>query len=281
MGSLLNEMDFCYQPVALRPLIDQAVAERRATLAPSVEFRNNNTGRITYLDVSVVPLADNGIHILGVSIFYNDITHSKSLEAQLKKSTTELETTNEELQSTNEELETTNEELQSTVEELETTNEELQSTNEELETMNEELQSTNEELETINNELSQRTAELNNSKAFLETILSNLRGGLVVVDREFHILNWNFQAEDLWGLRADEILGQSLLSLDIGLPVEKLKQPIRLILDGRSDSEDVVLQAVNRRGKTFQCWVTCTPFSTGGKKRQGVILMMDEKLEEK
>ncbi len=279
IGGMLHEMDFCYQPVALRPLIDQAVAERHPVLSPSVEC--SNSGPVSYLDITVVPLADNGNHILGVSLSFADITRSKNLEEQLKNSTAELETTNEELQSTNEELETTNEELQSTVEELETTNEELQSTNEELETMNEELQSTNEELETINDELTQRTAELNSSKAFLETIIGNLRGGLVVVDREFHILNWNTQAEDLWGLRAEEILGQSLLSLDIGLPVEKLKQPVRTILENRSDSLELSLQAVNRRGKTFQCRVTCTPFTTGNKERQGVVMMMDEKPDEK
>src|SRR5437667_180926 len=131
----------------------------------------------------------------------------------------ELQAANEELQSTNEELETTNEELQSTNEELETTNEELQSTNEELETMNEELQSTNEELNTINEELRERTDELNRSNAFLNSILSSLRGGVVVVDRNNNVLIWNYMAEDLWGLRAEEIKGQSLMDLDIGLPV--------------------------------------------------------------
>jgi two-component system CheB/CheR fusion protein len=280
IGGKLQDLSFCYKPIALRPLIDQAIAERRNVLVPAVEYCPTNTLPNIYLDIHVVPLTDNNNHILGVSIIFDDISRNKLLEEQLKNSTSELETTNEELQSTNEELETTNEELQSTVEELETTNEELQSTNEELETMNEELQSTNEELETINDELSQRTAELNSSKAFLETILGNLHGGLVVVDRDFHILTWSSQMEDLWGLRAEEIMGQSLLGLDIGLPVEKLKQPIRFILDGASEAEEIVLTAVNRRGKSFQCQVTFTPFSSNGKERQGAVMMMDEKLEE-
>ena len=156
-----------------------------------------------------------------------------------ERATRELETAYEELQSTNEELETTNEELQSTVEELETTNEELQSTNEELETMNEELQSTNEELETVNEELRRRSEELKRLNAFLESILASLRGGVVVVDPDFLILSWNRQAEDLWGLRSDEVRGRNLLNLDIGLPVERLKPALRACLAGEASYQEI------------------------------------------
>ena len=141
----------------------------------------------------------------------------------------------EELQSTNEELETTNEELQSTIEELETTNEELQSTNEELETMNAELQSTNEELQTINDELRIRTGELDEANDFLESLLVSQRGGLVVIDRDLRISVWNDQSAELWGLRSDEAPGQHFLNIDIGLPVEELRQPIKTILSGESE----------------------------------------------
>ena len=144
----------------------------------------------------------------------------------------ELETAYEELQSTNEELETTNEELQSTVEELETTNEELQSTNEELETMNEELQSTNEELETINDEVRQRGEDLNQANRFLESVLTSLRSGVAVVDRELRLLAWSRHAEELWGLRNDEVSGQHLLNLDIGLPLQRLRPALKACLNG-------------------------------------------------
>lgn len=125
-------------------------------------------------------------------------------------------------------METTNEELHSTNEELETTNEELQSTNEELETMNEEMQSTNEELQTINDELRQRSDELNRSNSFLHSILASLRGGVIVVDPKFTIAIWNAAAEELWGLRSDEVKGQSLFNLDIGLPVGQLRKAIQI-----------------------------------------------------
>jgi two-component system CheB/CheR fusion protein len=214
--------------------------------------------------------------MIGVAVIYTDISRTKIFEEQLKQTSMELTATNEELQATNEELETTNEELQSTVEELETTNEELQSTNEELETLNEELQSTNEELETINDELGLRTSELNIANYFLETILANLKVGVIVVDRNFHITNWNKKSEDFWGLRTDEVAGQSLLGLDFGLPVEKLKLPIRTILDSKADIQELILDAHNRRGKAIKCWVTCTTFYGPKRERQGVVLMMEE-----
>ena len=123
-----------------------------------------------------------------------------------------------------------------------------------------------------------RTSELDTSKSFLETILGNLNVGVVVVDREYHILTWNTMAEDLWGLRSGEILGVPLLGLDIGLPVENLKHPILAVLDQKSDMQVVVLKAINRRGKTILCRVTLTPFTAGTKERQGVVLVMEEEM---
>lgn len=187
-----------------------------------------------------------------------------------------METAYEEIQSTNEELETSNEELQSSVEELETTNEELQSSNEELETMNEELQATNEELETVNEELRERTEELNHSNAFLETVLSSVLTGVVVMDRNFKILTWNRVAQDMWGLQADEVRGESFFGLDIGLPIEQLKAPIRACMTDKSDGQEVVLQATNRRGKAIKCRVACAPFRGPDGEGQGVIVLMKE-----
>src|SRR5262249_32716904 len=161
----------------------------------------------------------------------------------------------EELQSTVEELETTNEELQSTNEELETTNEELQSTNEELETMNEELQSSNEELETMNDELRHRTLELNDMNSFLETILTTIGLAVAVVDREQHVQVWNDQARDLWGLTPEEAENRHFLGLDFGLAVERLKPELRRTLTGQSEREELIVDAVNRRGKAFRCHV--------------------------
>jgi PAS domain-containing protein len=49
-----------------------------------------------------------------------------------------------------------------------------------------------------------------------ESILTSLRSGVVMVDRQMNVLVWNRQAADLRGRRDDEVKGQSLLSLDSG-----------------------------------------------------------------
>ena len=223
-----------------------------------------------------MPLMDGSGAVMGAAISFADISAAKRLQRELEHANQELETAYEELQSTNEELETTNEELQSTVEELETTNEELQSTNEELETMNEELQSTNEELQTINEELRQRSDELNTVNAFLESILTSLRGGVAVVDAERKVLVWNDKADELWGLRADEAIGRNLLGLDIGLPVERLKQPMRECLNGTLQFIELQVDATNRRGRTIRCRVTCSPLLGPHRDIRGVIVMMED-----
>ena len=275
VGRPFYELELSYRPVELRARIEQVYAELRAQHLTNIE-RTLPDGRTQSLDVHLVPLIDTDGASLGISIAFHDVTHHRRLQTELEKGHQELETAYEELQSTNEELETTNEELQSTVEELETTNEELQSTNEELETMNEELQSGNEELQTINDELHERTDEVNRSKAFLESILFSLHTAVVVVDPNFHILMWNAEANELWGLREDEVQGRSLLNLDIGLPVEQLRPPVRAVLSGKSAFQEVMLQATNRRGKAIQCRVTCTPLKGAERDTQGVILLMEE-----
>ena len=274
LGRPFHSLNLAYRPMELRSRIEQVYAGHQAQQLTNIE-RALPEGQVQYLDIHLVPLLDMDGSPLGMSITFHDMTHHGQLQAELEKSRQELETAYEELQSANEELETTNEELQSTVEELETTNEELQSTNEELETMNEELQSGNEELRTINDELHERTGELNRAKAFLESILAGLHVAAVVIDPGFHILMWNAEATELLGLRAEEVQGQSIMSLDIGLPVEQLRSPTLAVLNGRAEFQEIVLEVINRRGRNIRCRVTCTPLIGAEKTTQGVILLME------
>jgi two-component system CheB/CheR fusion protein len=275
LGRPIQDLEISYRPIELRGMIEQAYSERRAVTRAEVERRFND-GQIQYLDVIVQPLHDDTQKILGVAVTFLDVSRTHRLQQELQRAREEVQSANEELQASNEELETTNEELQSSNEELETTNEELQSTNEELETMNEELQSTNEELQTVNEELRQRTDALNQSNAFLESVLTSLRGAAVVVNHNLDVLVWNQRAEDLWGLRRDEVLGRSLLNLDIGLPVAQLRDVVRPCLTGDESHQEFVLDAVNRRGKNIRCRVACTPLLSATQKREGAILLMEE-----
>lgn len=272
IGQPLQDLELSYRPVELRSCIEQVYTVRRTISLKDVEWTSSE---LQYFDVQISPLLDINDRVLGVSITFSDVSRSKRLQAELEHSNQELEMAYEELQSTNEELETTNEELQSSNEELETTNEELQSTNEELETMNEELQCSNEELQTINEELRLRSEELNSVNSFLESILTSLRGGVVVMNRNLQIQSWNDKAEDLWGLRAAETIGQHFLNLDIGIPVEQLRQPLRTCLAGDAKHLEMVLQVTNRRGKAIQCKITCTPLVGITKEIRGVILLME------
>ncbi|HLM68189.1 MAG TPA: PAS domain-containing protein, partial [Longimicrobium sp.] len=264
-----------YRPVDLRTRIEQVLGDPRVLHLPSVEHPLPD-GAIHTFDVAMAPLTEEGERLLGVSVTFTDVTPSQRLRVELQETSQELETAFEELQSTNEELETTNEELQSTIEELETTNEELQSTNEELETMNEELQSTNEELETLNDELQRRSGDLNDANAHLSSVLTGLRAAVVVVDRDMLVQLWNRSMEDMWGLRADEVQGQPLLNLDMGLPVEQLKAPVRAVIEGRTAGHEVVLEALNRRGRAVRCRVATTPLLSLGREIRGSVIVIEE-----
>lgn len=276
IGRLLQDLEISYRPVELRSHIDQVRNNRCNVTLKDVEFPTSEQ-EMRYFDVQIMPLLEqNTSELVGIKIIFDNVTPFKKLQKELLHTNQELETAYEELQSTNEELETTNEELQSTVEELETTNEELQSTNEELETMNEELQSTNEELQAINEELRDSSEELNRVNVFLESILTSLRAGVVVLNSDLQILIWNRKAEDLWGLRKDEVILQHFMNLDIGLPLEPLRKSLLEIIAGELDSHESMLEARNRRGKTIHCHVICTPLTHIDLNIHGVILLMEE-----
>ena len=274
LGRPLQDLELSYRPLELRSLIDRVYAERRSQSVRGVEWPTSSGGE-RVIDVQISPLISEDDSIPGTILTFVDVSSQSTLQRELESSKRELEFAYEELQTTVEELETTNEELQSTNEELETTNEELQSTNEELETMNEELHSTNEELETVNDELRGRTGELNSANTFLESILTSLGAAVVVLDADLHIRLWNDEARDLWGLRVDEVRGQHFMSLDIGLEVGRLKQPLRHCLTGSSDTEQLTVEAVNRRGKPIQCLVTCSSLKSANGTH-GVLILMED-----
>jgi two-component system CheB/CheR fusion protein len=275
-GRLFQDLELSYRPADLRSTMERAQTERRPQWIREVQWSRGD--QYSWYDVHVVPLFEpDGGAPLGISVQFAEVTRHRQLQGELEHANRQIEAAYEELQSTNEELETTNEELQSTVEELETTNEELQSTNEELETMNEELQSMNDELQSSNDELRDRTSEVGRLNAFMEAVFTGLHAGVTVVDRELRVQVWNSRAEDLWGVRRDEAVGRHLLNLDIGLPVDRLKPGVRRLLAGGPDAHDqLVLDAVNRRGRPVRVRVTTTRMRGVDEQPVGVIIVMDE-----
>ncbi|HZC74748.1 MAG TPA: CheR family methyltransferase, partial [Gaiellaceae bacterium] len=274
VGRALQDLELSYRPLELRSLIDEVRDEHQAVVRADVRWQKGN-GEPRTFDVQLDPLALPGEQFAGVIVTYVDTTEHRVLEDELERAKRELETAYEDLQSTAEELETTNEELQSTNEELETTNEELQSTNEELETMNEELQSTNEELETMNDELHERTDETSQANSFLASVLSGIQQGVIVVDRSLRVLAWSGRTTDLWGLRDDEVEGENLLNLDIGIPVQRLRDPIRRVLRGERVA-DVELDGHDRRGKAMRVRIEVAPLENlpGADEPLGAVLLV-------
>jgi two-component system, chemotaxis family, CheB/CheR fusion protein len=272
VGRPLQDLEVSYRPAEVRGAVERSYAERRVVELGTVNHRHAGEDRV--IDVRVDPLLDAAGQPMGAAITFEDVTVHAHIAEQQSESKRQLEAAYEELQSTIEELETTNEELQSTNEELETTNEELQSTNEELETMNEELQSTNDELETMNDEQRDRATELDRLNIFLEGILGSLGIGVVVLDRDQRVQVWNSSATDMWGLRDEEVQGEHFLSLDIGLPVDGLRDAIRGALGPDATSSEVTIDAVNRRGRAFRCSVRTLAVRAAAGEVYGAILLM-------
>ncbi|MEV0676006.1 CheR family methyltransferase [Actinosynnema sp. NPDC050436] len=266
-----RDLEVSYRPTELRSLVEQARTERRPVRLTAVERRRGDDD-IQYFEILIQPLWSTNSVWMGTSITFIETTFVTRLQHDLKRHQEDLETAYEELQSTNEELETTNEELQSSIEELETTNEELQSTNEELETTNEELQSGNEELETMNEEMRIRTSELEEARTFLEGVLASVAAGVVVLDGELRIRSWNREAQELWGLRADEVYQQEFFALDIGLPTEQLRDQVETCLSAKRQTGPLQVDAVNRRGRAMSCLVNCSPLNG---QTDGVVLLME------
>lgn len=128
----------------------------------------------------------------------------------------------------------------------------------------------------MNDELRHRTLELNEMNSFLEMILTTIGLAVAVLDRRQYVQIWNSRARELWGVSPEEAADQHLFALEIGLPMDELKAPLRAVLDGQSQREEQVLDAVNRRGRPFRCRVVAMPIAGSGDANiSGVILLME------
>jgi two-component system CheB/CheR fusion protein len=241
-----SDLEVSDLPADLRSAVRTVQADRQPLTVEQVELRPA-TGVEGCFDVHLAPILDHDA-VLGVAVSLIDVTLSRRLQEELESSTRALESTNEELQSTIQELETMNADLQATIEEL----------------------------QAINDELGRRTSELDDLNDFLESILTSQRGGMAVIDGGLRVTVWNHRSEELWGLRPEEAIGRHFLNLDIGLPVEDLRSPIRTVLAGKSDQVQVDLRASHRRGRDFICRVSLAPLLSKQRDVRGVILFMEE-----
>ena len=125
------------------------------------------------------------------------------------------------------------------------------------------------------NEMDMRSGELSEAIAYLNSILASISSSVVVVNRDYLVEVWNPMSEELWGLRKEEALGQSFFSLDIGLPVEKLKHAIRSVFSGENGHEAIEVAATNRRGLAVQLQGSTTPLINRNHEISGVIIILE------
>ncbi|HYK69472.1 MAG TPA: CheR family methyltransferase [Streptosporangiaceae bacterium] len=241
-----HDLEISYRPVELRSLIERAYAEHRVVRVNSVELRLGPE-EVQYWDIQIQPLWGSDGLSAGAMLMFIDATVSTRVQLELKRNREDLDTAHEELQSTNEELETTNEELQSG----------------------------NEELETMNEEMRARTAELDEARTFLEGVLFSVAAGVVVLDRSLLVRSWNKGAEELWGLRADEVRNQAFFNLVFGLPTTEVHNLVQECLASGQRTGPIHVAAINRIGRSFTCTVTCSPLKSNGAG-EGAVLLMEE-----
>jgi two-component system CheB/CheR fusion protein len=89
------------------------------------------------------------------------------------------------------------------------------------------------------------------------------------------VVVWNHGCEELWGLRADEITGEVLTTLDIGLPMDQVRPLIGNAFVDPENPGEVIVDAVNRRGRPTRLRVTCASFQTADGGVTGALLLMD------
>jgi two-component system CheB/CheR fusion protein len=92
-------------------------------------------------------------------------------------------------------------------------------------------------------------------------VLSALRLGLIVMNKDYVVTGWNRTCEDMWGIREEEALGKELFSLDVGLNFHSLRSALAQVLRDGTGTEPIAMDAINRRGKPIQCNVRINPLA--------------------
>ncbi|MDD7938670.1 PAS domain-containing protein [Actinomycetospora lutea] len=96
------------------------------------------------------------------------------------------------------------------------------------------------------------------------------------MDSELIVQAWNGRADDLWGVRSEEAVGQHLLNLDIGLAMDRVRPLVRDVLAGNVPREDPLrTEAINRRGRSVQLAVAVSPLTGRESLPGGAIILMD------
>lgn len=127
----------------------------------------------------------------------------------------------------------------------------------------------------MNDEMRQRSLDLREANAVMEAILHSKGVGIIVVDDEQRVRAWSNHSEELWGLRADEVVGTMVAELDSGFPFEEVSAALRGVLKDGHEPATIQVPATDRRGRTFQCKVTVLPLIFDGGAGTAAIVLAE------
>jgi two-component system CheB/CheR fusion protein len=108
----------------------------------------------------------------------------------------------------------------------------------------------------------------------MESVLGQIKVAVVVVDRDLGVEAWSDRAEELWGLSAEKAVGRHLLALEIGFPLEQLREPVQRCI-AEDSAQEVTADVMSRLGQPLRVRVSCAPLVDGDGAR-GAILVMEE-----
>ncbi len=141
-----------------------------------------------------------------------------------------------------------------------------------------ELETTNEDLEITNEEPHTRGVELDTYQNIMDAALGSVDIGIIIIDAKSSVTVWNKACQSLWGLSAEQTIGEPLLSLEFGLPVESLKRPINKILSGKEARLSVQLIGTERRGRRLSSQATLSALKMKDGTLNGAVILIDSTL---
>jgi len=193
-------------PDDLKNFMDCISAEKKGQNSLAFECRIlTKEGDPVWISCLTIPEKNKEGQITHFLCKISDISLNKQYESELAASHEELE---QKVRIRTEEVEAVNVYLESI-------NQQLQSANAELQTINEELRVTNEKLfinnEKLHNEITARLEvmkQLEDSESKTRNFIHHSFEGIVILDNEGRIIEWNKATEQIMGLSREEALGK-------------------------------------------------------------------------
>ncbi len=205
--------------LAVSTTLQRVLSTKKALRSEGIACKTHSGNKV--IDVSIIPYfeEDNDLQLLLITFEPRKKPDSLVETIETRGDFKADEETLNRIVMLEDELRSTKENLQAAVEELQSSNEELQAINEEIQISNEELQSTNEELYTMNTDLCTVNAELEQKNREIlqlnkdhENLLANTEDGILYVDRELRVKQFNPAIAFAF----------NLLPQDIGRPIEHI-----------------------------------------------------------